>query len=188
MTRIEVVRALDARTIDALAEVLYDCVHGGASVSFMHPFPIGEARDYWSTLAPRVAAGAVTLLAARDSEGGRIIGTAQLVPVATPNQPHRADVSKVLVHREARGHGVATALMKAIEDEAVALGRNLLVLDTVTGGDAERLYSRLGWQVVGVIPNYALMPDGAFCDTTVLWKQLSADNSGQSTTHPSATG
>jgi GNAT superfamily N-acetyltransferase len=101
----------------------------------------------------------------------------QLVLAQPENQPHRADVAKMLVHRRARRQGVAQRLMAAIEDEARAEGKAVLVLDTVTGGDAERLYARAGWQRVGVVPNYALMPDGAFCGTTFFCKQLCAPDS-----------
>ena len=118
-----------------------------------------------------VARGERALLIAED-EAGAIQGTVQLVLAQPENQPHRADVAKMLVHRRARRQGVAQQLMAAIEDEARAEGKTVLVLDTVTGGDAERLYARAGWQRVGVVPNYALMPDGAFCGTTFFCKQL----------------
>jgi GNAT superfamily N-acetyltransferase len=103
---------------------------------------------------------------------GNLVGTAQLVLAVPPNQPHRADVARVLVHRSARKRGIAQRLMEQLEQEARAEGKTLLVLDAVTGGDAARLYERLGWNTVGVIPNYALYPDGQFCDTTVFWKSL----------------
>jgi len=123
-----------------------------------------------------VARGERALLIAED-EAGAIHGTVQLVLAQPENQPHRADVAKMLVHRRARRQGVAQRLMAAIEDEARAEGKTVLVLDTVTGGDAERLYARAGWQRVGVVPNYALMPDGAFCGTTFFCKQLCAPDS-----------
>ena len=103
---------------------------------------------------------------------GELVGTVQVVDAGPPNQPHRADVAKLLVHRSARRRGIARLLMERAEREARAEGKTLLVLDTVTGDDAERLYGRLGWTRVGVIPNYALYPDGRSCDTTVFWKAV----------------
>jgi len=156
--------------------VLIDCVEGGASVSFMAPLSQDKARAFWRNVAEGVARGERALLIAED-EAGAIHGTVQLVLAQPENQPHRADVAKMLVHRRARRQGVAQRLMAAIEDEARAEGKTVLVLDTVTGGDAERLYARAGWQRVGVVPNYALMPDGAFCGTTFFCKQLCAPDS-----------
>lgn len=159
--------------VDALADVLIDCVEGGASVSFMAPLSRDKARAFWRGVADGVARGERALLIAEDAAGA-IHGTVQLVLAQPENQPHRADVAKMLVHRRARRQGLAQRLMAAIEDEARAEGKTVLVLDTVTGGDAERLYTRAGWQRVGVVPNYALMPDGAFCGTTFFCKQLGA--------------
>lgn len=156
--------------VDELAAVLVDCVRGGASVGFMASITPGEAAAYWRRIAGDVTAGRVVLLVARVDEA--IAGTTLVVPAPMPNQPHRADVAKVLVHRRARRRGVAGALMTAAEEAAAAMGRTLLVLDTVEGGDAERLYERLGWQRVGAIPDYALMPDGAPCATVVFYKRL----------------
>jgi GNAT superfamily N-acetyltransferase len=165
---------LDASGVTAaandLGRVLADCVAGGASVSFMHPFPPDDAAAYFRKLADEVARGDVIVLAAR--RRGTIVGTVQLMIATPPNQPHRADIAKLLVRRSARRHGVAARLMEAAEREARAEGRTLLVLDTVTGDAAERLYARLGWTRVGVIPGYALYPDGRFCDTTAFYKQL----------------
>ena len=170
-----VIRTLDAREaehhLDALSNVLLDCVLGGASVNYMAPFTHESAREAFAGFVADVASGARALLAA--FVDGALVGTVQLVPAPQPNQPHRADVAKLLVHRSARGHGVAQRLMEQLEVEARARGKTLLVLDTVTGGVAERLYARLGWNRVGVIPRYALFPDGRFCDTTVFWKELS---------------
>ena len=157
--------------IDALADVLIDCVEGGASVSFMWPLSHDKARAFWRDVAEGVAHGERALLIAED-EGGAIHGTVQLILSQPENQPHRADVAKMLVHRRARRQGLAQRLMAAVEEVAQAEGKTVLVLDTVTGGDAERLYARAGWQRVGVVPNYALMPDGAFCGTTFYCKQL----------------
>jgi GNAT superfamily N-acetyltransferase len=170
------VRRLDARTaygqLDGLARVLADCVDGGASVGYLAPFGEADARHAFEEILPDVAAGRRVLLAAFDD--GELVGTAQLIDARYPNQPHRADVAKVLVHRSARRKGVGRALMERLEHEARARGRTLLVLDTATG-DAERLYERLGWTRSGVIPGYALLPDGGECDTTFFHKRLGAD-------------
>ena len=163
-------RTVDDREIDGLAEVLIDCVDGGASVSFMHPLSRERAREFWREVARDVARGARALLIAEDANG--ICATVHLVLDLPENQPHRADLTKMLVHRRARRRGIATALMRAAEDLARDCGKTLLVLDTVTGGDAERLYERLGWDRVGVIPEYALMPRGGFCSTTFFYRKL----------------
>ena len=155
----------------ALADLLIDCVHGGASVSFMAPLPLPKALAFWQGVADGVARGERLLLVAHDGAGA-IVGTVQVVLAQPDNQPHRADVAKMLVHRRARRQGIAARLLAAAEDAARAAGKTVLVLDTVTGGDAERLYQRAGWQRVGEIPNYALMPDGALCSTTYFHRQL----------------
>jgi len=160
-----------AAAVDALSEVLIDCVHGGASVSFMAPLPLARARAFWQGVAEGVARGERALLVAEDA-AGQVLGTVQLVLAQPENQPHRADASKMLVHRRARRQGIAQQLMAAIDSTARAEGKNVLVLDTVTGGDAERLYARTGWQRVGSVPNFALMPDGALCGTTFFHRQL----------------
>ncbi|MES2718094.1 MAG: GNAT family N-acetyltransferase [Pseudomonadota bacterium] len=161
-----------AAAVPALAEVLIDCVHGGASVSFMAPLPLPKALAFWQAVAGGVAAGERLLLVSEDAAG--IAGTVQLVLAQPDNQPHRADVAKMLVHRRARRQGLAARLLAAAEDAARSAGKTVLVLDTVTGGDAERLYARAGWQRVGEIPHYALMPDGTPCSTTYFHKQLPA--------------
>jgi len=153
-----------------LGDVLLDCVDGGASVGFMQPFSRSDAETFFQGVADDVAQGKTVLLAAR--EGDRLVGTVQLGIALPPNQPHRADVKKLLVHRNARNKGVAEALMLRLETVAREMGRTLLVLDTVREGTAERLYARLGWQRTGVIPDYALFPDGRFCDTVVFWKKV----------------
>jgi GNAT superfamily N-acetyltransferase len=158
------------RHLDGLAAVLEDCVAGGASVSYLAPFSHTDARAAFEGFAADAVAGGRVVLAA--FAGGEVVGTVQVVLALPPNQPHRAEVAKLLVRRSARGRGVARLLMEAAEAEARAEGRTLLVLDTVTGDDAERLYTRLGWTRVGVIPGYALYPDGRPCDTTVFWKSL----------------
>ncbi|HWZ59114.1 MAG TPA: GNAT family N-acetyltransferase [Gemmatimonadaceae bacterium] len=156
--------------IDGLAELLIDCVEGGASVSFMHPLSRQKAVAFWRRVAEGVSRGERALLVADDDNG--IVGTVQLVLEQPENQPHRADLSKMLVHRRARRHGVGAALIRAAEALGRECGKSLLVLDTVTGSDAERLYSRLGWQRCGVIPGYALMPHGGLCATTYFYRAL----------------
>lgn len=165
------VPALDDAQIEALADVLIDCVEGGASVSFMLPLTRERAVAFWRRVAADVAAGTRALVVAEDAQG--ICGTVQLVFDLPENQPHRADVAKMLVRRRVRRQGMGAALMRAAEDTARACGKTLLVLDTVTGSDAERLYTKLGWTRVGVIPNYALWPQGGYCDTTVFYRDLS---------------
>jgi GNAT superfamily N-acetyltransferase len=167
------ITALDASGIEAaadqLADVLLDCIHGGASVSFMRSLSRQEAVSYFQNVARSVADGHTVLLVAIRKR--RVVGTVQLGLDMPPNQPHRADVKKLLVHRSARQTGIGAALMAAIEIEAIRSGRTLLVLDTASG-EADRLYTRAGWVRAGVIPDYALLPDGAFCDTTIFWKKL----------------
>lgn len=169
------VRRLDAResatSVEALADVLVDCVEGGASVSFMLPLARGKALAFWRGVADGVARGERALLVAEDG-AGRIVGTVQLVMAMPDNQPHRADVAKMLVHRRARRAGIGQRLLAALDAVAKEEGKTVLVLDTVTGGDAERLYERTGWQRAGVVPKYALMPDGALCATTFFYKHL----------------
>ena len=160
-----------AACVEALADLLIDCVEGGASVSFMGPLPREKALAFWRGVADGVACGDRVLLIAEDAEG-QIVGTVQMIVSLPENQPHRADVAKMLVHRPARRRGVAQRLMAALDAAARAEGKTVLVLDTVTGGDAERLYERAGWQRVGSVPKYALMPDGAFCATTFFYKHL----------------
>ena len=162
----------DARDVGELADVLIDCVEGGASVSFMLPLARDHALEFWRKVAREAEAGRRVLLVARDARG--ICGTVQLVLDLPDNQPHRADVAKMLVHRRARRQGVGAALMRAAEAAARARGRNLLVLDTVTGSDASRLYERQGWVRVGDIPRYALWPHGGFVGTTYYYRDLSA--------------
>jgi GNAT superfamily N-acetyltransferase len=158
-----------AAAIDDLAAVLADCVAGGASVSFMSPFTQADAATYFRRVVDEVERGDTALLGARLNN--RIVGTVQLGLDTPPNQPHRADVKKMLVQRSARRNGIGAALMHAVEEEARRRGRTLLVLDTASG-DAERLYARSGWQRAGVIPDYALWPDGGLCATTFFWKRV----------------
>jgi GNAT superfamily N-acetyltransferase len=156
--------------LDQLASVLADCVEGGASVSFMSPFSHAEALAYFRKIAVSIAAEDTVLLAARLDR--RIVGTVQLGLDTPPNQPHRADIRKMLVRRSARGRGIGAALMKRVEEEAKRRGRWLLVLDTVPGENGHRVYKRAGWTQTGIIPDYALFPDGRLCDTAVMWKRL----------------
>jgi GNAT superfamily N-acetyltransferase len=156
---------------EELADILLDCVQGGASVGFMGSLDRAGAEDFWGKVAKAVDQGRRVLFVAGDGESGALLGTAQLVLAQADNQPHRADVSKVLVRRSARGRGVGAALMQAAEAAALAAGRTLLVLDTATP-EAERLYERCGWSRAGTIPAFALLPDGAPCATTFFYKQL----------------
>jgi GNAT superfamily N-acetyltransferase len=156
-----------------LSAILVDCVDGGASVSFMAPLAREKAEGFWRSVAEGVAAGDRLLLVAEDRASGEIVGTVQVVLGLPENQPHRGEVAKMLVRRSARRRGLGGGLMRAAAEAARAAGRTLLVLDTVTGSDAERLYERLGWIRVGVVPGYALMPDGRPCDTTFFYKSLS---------------
>ncbi|WP_088279149.1 GNAT family N-acetyltransferase [Ideonella sp. A 288] len=158
--------------LQALADVLIDCVDGGASVSFMHPLPREKALDFWRQVVDGAMRNERVLLVAEDA-GGAIVGTVQVVLQQPDNQPHRADVSKMLVHRRARRQGLGAALMRSAEQAARAHGKSLLVLDTASD-EAARLYARLGWQHCGVIPGYALLPQGGLCDTTYFYRALAA--------------
>ena len=175
-TKPAVVRPLVApearERVPELSAVLIDCVEGGASVSFMAPLTRERADAFWCRVAEGVAANDRLLLVADDFASGEIVGTVQVLFARPENQPHRGDVAKLLVRRSARSRGLGARLMRAAEEAALAAGRTLLVLDTVTGGDAERLYERLGWTRVGVVPDYALWPDGRPCATTFFYKRL----------------
>ena len=169
-----VIRSVDGEQaralVPALAAVLVDCVDRGASVSFMSPLSQARAEVFWIEVAESVGRRERVLLVATADD--RVVGTVQVVHAGPENQPHRADVAKMLVHSAARKRGIGAALMKSAEAAARSLGKTLLVLDTVTGGDAERLYARLGWQVVGSVPDYALFPDGRPCATTIFYKAV----------------
>jgi GNAT superfamily N-acetyltransferase len=158
--------------IESLADVLIDCVEGGASVSFMLPITRERAVGFWRRVAAGVVDGERAVLVAEDAQG--ICGTVQLAFDLPENQPHRADLAKLLVHRRARRHGVGEALMRAADRVALDCGKTLLVLDAVTGGPAARLYERLGWVRVGDIPRYALTPGGEWCSTTYYYRELGA--------------
>lgn len=159
--------------VPALAEILIECVEGGASVSFMPPMTTEKATRFWTTVADGVARGERALIVAEDRDG-TIVGTVQLILALPENQPHRADVAKMLVRSSARRRGVAQQLMEAVDRVARDERRTVLVLDAVTDGDAARLYARAGWQRVGDIPQFALMPDGALCSTTYFYKRIDA--------------
>jgi GNAT superfamily N-acetyltransferase len=159
--------------IQALVDLLIDCVEGGASVSFMSPLSVEKATAFWRRVAAATARDERVLLVAEDESG--IVGTAQLILDLPENQPHRADLSKMLVHRRARCRGVGAAVLRAVEELARTLGKSLLVLDTASP-DAERLYSRLGWVRVGAVPDYALLPHGGFCATTFFYRRLDSDS------------
>ena len=167
---IRCLETLADREIQGLCDVLIDCVEGGASVSFMLPMSRAKAQAYWRAASASVARGELLLLAAADA-AGTMVGTVQVMLAQPENQPHRADLAKMLVHRRARRQGVGAALLAGAERAALSAGKTLLVLDTASS-DAERLYARHGWQRCGQIPHYALWPDGAPCATTIFFKFL----------------
>lgn len=168
------IRILDAAdTLNALpdlCEVLSDCVNDGASVGFMLPFTPQDGADFWRNVANGVDTGDIIHVVAEVD--GVVVGTVQIGLASKPNQPHRGDLMKLLIHRSQRGQGLSRLLMDAVEAEAAKRGRTLLVLDTATGSDAEAIYPRFGWQRVGVIPDYALFPDGRYCSTTIFYKRI----------------
>lgn len=169
-----VVRQLDSvspRELAGLCNVLIDCVEGGASVNFMWPMTRAKAENYWRGVAESLERGERALVVAED-ERGEFLGTAQAVWAPQENQPHRADITKMLVRQSARRHGVGGLVLAAAERAALEAGRTLLVLDTASA-EAERLYERGGWQRVGTVPKYALMPNGPFCSTVIYYKDLS---------------
>jgi GNAT superfamily N-acetyltransferase len=161
--------SVDEPAIQGLAELLIDCVEGGASVNFMHPLSRLKAQQFWRRVAEAVADNKRALLVAEDASG--ICGTVQLILEQPENQPHRADLSKMLVHRRARRQGLGAALLRSAEALGRECGKSLLVLDTASS-DAERLYAGLGWQRCGVIPGFALLPHGGLCDTTYFYRIL----------------
>jgi GNAT superfamily N-acetyltransferase len=170
---LEIIR-LDGPTFDAaipdLAVILADAVAGGASVGFLLPFTPEDAATWWMSIERDVVHGNVLVIAARLDR--RVVGTAQLRLAQLPNARHRAEVANVLVHRSARRRGIATALMREIDRIALAEGRTLLVLDTISGSEADRLYTKLGWTRAAEIPRYAGMPDGELRPTTIFYRDL----------------
>lgn len=157
--------------IPALAEILIACVRSGAEVSFMQDITEEQARAFWQGVAANVQAGHVMLFVARDA-AGKLQGTVQLEPIRKPNQPHRAEVAKLLVHPRARRQGLGEALMRHLEQEARAIGRSLITLDTASGSFGHVLYRKLGYVEFGRIPDYALTPDGRLSEAAFLYKQL----------------
>lgn len=164
--------AIGPRELAGLCDVLIDCVEGGASVNFMWPMTRAKAERYWQGVASSLERGERALIVAEDDRG-EIMATAQAVWAPQENQPHRADISKMLVRRNARRHGVGARVLAEAERAAHDAGRTLLVLDTASA-EAERLYARAGWQRVGTVPRYALLPDGPFCQTVIFYKDLLA--------------
>jgi GNAT superfamily N-acetyltransferase len=160
---------LDDTQLHELVTLLIDIVDGNGSVGFMHPLSTEQALAFWHGVAAGVARGERALFVAEDEHG--IAGTVQLILAQPDNQPHRADLAKMLVMRRARRQGLGAALMQAAETTARELGKTLLVLDTASA-DAERLYQRQGWQRCGVLPNFALWPLGGYCDTTIFYRRL----------------
>jgi GNAT superfamily N-acetyltransferase len=165
------VTSLCEEDINQLAQVLMDVVEGGASVGFMLPITRERATSFWQMVAAGVAQGERALLVGRDATGV-IAGTVQLLLAMPDNQPHRADLAKMQVHRRARKQGLAQQLLQAAETWARELNKTVLVLDTVSGSEASRAYERAGWQRVGEIPHYALWPQGGLCATTYYYKLL----------------
>ena len=160
---------VDDADVAALAALMIDVVEGGASIGFMLPIDAARAEAFWRRIAAGVDGGERVLFVADDGDG--IVGTVQLILEQPENQPHRADVAKMMVANRARREGIGAALMRAAEHEAQARRKSLLVLDTASA-DAERLYVRLGWQRCGTIPGYALLPQGGRCDTTYFYRVL----------------
>jgi len=183
----EVRHAAAARDAEVLADVLIDCVEGGASVGFMLPLDREKAEQFWHDVFADGAAGGRIVLVAVGHDGA-VIGTVQVVLAAPENQPHRGEITKMLVRRDARRRGAAEVLMRAAEVEATRAGKTLLVLDTASA-TAERLYTRLGWQRVGVVPRYALGPSGGYVGTTIFYKDLTSERAGSSpSSEPSGRG
>lgn len=171
-----VVRSLSLEEFDhhleRLAEILRACVHDGASVSFILPFAVEDARAFWrEKVRPGFAAGDRDVLIA--SVDGVAAGVVQVVYDTPPNQAHRAEIAKMLTHPDFRRRGVARCLMLAAESAARAAGRSLITLDTRTGDAAEQLYGGLGYARAGVIPGFALAPEGGrFDGTTYMYKAI----------------
>jgi GNAT superfamily N-acetyltransferase len=168
--RIRRLERLGPREIEGLSDVLIDCVEGGDSIGFMLPMSRAKAESFWQGVGVNLDRGERVVLVAEDAQD-RIIGTVSVILAMPENQLHRGELVKMQVHRQARRRGAGAALLAAAERNAVTAGKTLLVLDTASA-DAERLYARHGWQRCGTIPNFALMPDGRPCSTTVFFKFL----------------
>ena len=165
----ERLRVASDDVVSELAALLMDALDSNAGVSFMPGLRLDEAAEWWRGIL-RAATPRTVVLVARDEQG--IVGTVQLQPAWAPNQPHRADVAKLIVHRRGRRRGIGRALMRELERHAREQRFTLLVLDTCKGSAAEKLYSSLGWTRVGEVPHFALNPDGSLCDTVFFYKQL----------------
>lgn len=169
-----IIELLDEETalhaLPDMAEILYYCVEEGSGVGFVLPFEMALAETFWRGRIAGIASGDRHTLVLREHE--KIVATVSLELASQPNGLHRAEVSKMLVHPAARRKGYARSLLRAVEDLALGLKRSLLVLDTVTGDRAEKLYPTCGYVKVGVIPDYAALPDGRLEATTVFYKDL----------------
>lgn len=168
--QIRAVDRLSPPQITELSQVLIACVEAGASVSFMLPFTLDQATAYWQSVNASLQR-AERLVFIAENTATELVGSVQIVLDQPENQPHRADLSKMLVHPNTRRQGLAAALLSAAETGAQAQGKSLLVLDTANP-EAERVYERGGWQRCGTIPDYALWPTGGFCATTIFYKKL----------------
>lgn len=164
----------------ALTTVLLDCVDSGASVGFLAPLSREKATDFWRGVLDSMTIGSRIVLVAETASSGQVVGTVQIVLDTPENQPHRAEIAKMLVHRVARRRGIGAALLLAAEAVAREANRTLLVLDTATGSEAERLYTRLGWQRCGIIPNYAQLPHGGLWSTSLFYRELSCPHPSES--------
>jgi ribosomal protein S18 acetylase RimI-like enzyme len=160
----------------ALCEILIETVASGGSVSFMHPLSSEAAFDFWQASLAAAGRGERIVLGAFD--GDDLVGTVTLLLNLPPNQPHRAEIAKMMTRISRRHRGVATALLGAAEEMAIARGRTLLVLDTAVDDGASRLYQRAGFTLAGIIPDYALKPHGGLTGTMVYWKRLAATAPG----------
>ena len=155
---------------DQFADLLVDVVDGGASLGFLAPLAPADAAAWWESVAPAVDDGQLRVWAA--NEGGRVVGTISLKPELKANGRHRAEVTKLMVHRDVRGRGVARRLLAEVESAAADAGLSLLVLDTQTGSPAEHLYRAAGWTRAGIVPDYASDPAGVLHPTTIYFKAL----------------
>ncbi|MFJ8647431.1 GNAT family N-acetyltransferase [Streptomyces sp. NPDC093546] len=170
-------RRIHADAAEGLAALLVDAVDSGASVGFLAPLSPAEAASWWRAAAEETERGIRTVWASYGPDGA-VSGVISLVRAGMPNQPHRADIAKLLVHRAARGRGLGRRLLETAERAAAAEGRTLLVLDTETGSGAEALYRKAGWTRAGSIPGYALTPDGVPHPTTYYYKVLERGRDG----------
>jgi GNAT superfamily N-acetyltransferase len=160
-----------AKAVPRLAEILIDAVAAGAGVSFMHPLSKGDATLFWRDHLPDIEAGKTFLLVC-SNDAGVIVGTVMLMKAWAPNQPHRADVGKLLVHSQHQRQGVASALIHAVESHAAKIGLKLITFDAVSGGNAEAFYRTMGYHFVGIIPRYAYSGTGKLDDTAFFYKEL----------------